>query len=121
MDEEKLRELLRQLKRWIKRLSINNQLVFNMENTNLKLAPKMAQVYWCEFSPPVFPELGKMRPVVVLSRQNTLHGMVTVAPITTRPQRNIEKNIGPRFKLPLKQMRTLGFFANILLQYQQED
>lgn len=91
MEEEKLRELLRQLKRWIKRLSINNQLVFNMENTNLKLAPKMAQVYWCEFSPPVFPELGKMRPVVVLSRQNTLHGMVTVAPITTRPQRNIEK------------------------------
>lgn len=74
-----------------------------MGNTRLQLAPKLAHVYWCEFSPPVLPELGKNRPVVVLSRQNTLHGMVTVAPITTRPQLNAEQRHWVKIQAPFNE------------------
>lgn len=107
MNEDRLMVVLQQLKRWINRLGINNQLnnqlVFNMGNTRLRSTPKLAQVYWCEFSPPVLPELGKNRPVVVLSRQNTLGGMVTVAPITTSPQQNAEKRRWVKIQAPFNE------------------
>ena len=102
MNEGRLEDVFRQFKKWINRLNFNNQLLFYMGDTKIKLNPKMAQVYWCEFSPPVLPELGKVRPVVVLSRHTTRDGMVTVVPITTRPQRNAEKKHWVKIQSPFK-------------------
>lgn len=50
-------------------------------------APKIRQLFWCDF--PVdaqLPEFWKRRPVVILSGRNILHGAVTVIPTTTQDQ-----------------------------------
>lgn len=50
----------------------------------LTAAPAIRQLYWCEFPKDAqLPEMWKIRPVVVLSFKNTLHGAVTVIPCTT--------------------------------------
>jgi mRNA interferase MazF len=50
-------------------------------------APKLRQVYWCEFWRDArLPEMWKRRPVVVISHKNKLHGPCLVIPTTTQPQ-----------------------------------
>lgn len=52
-------------------------------------APKLGQVYWCDFwQDAQLPEMWKTRPVVVVSYKNTLHGPCLVVPTTTEPQGN---------------------------------
>jgi mRNA interferase MazF len=53
----------------------------------LKAAPKIRGLYWCDFpSDAQLPEFWKTRPIVVISYKNTLHGTVTIIPISTVPQ-----------------------------------
>ena len=50
-------------------------------------APKVRQVYWCDFwSDVILPEMWKRRPVVVISFRNALHGPCSVVPCSTNPQ-----------------------------------
>ncbi len=50
-------------------------------------APKLGQVYWCDFwRDAQLPEMWKTRPVVVVSYKNLLHGPCLVVPTTTEPQ-----------------------------------
>jgi mRNA interferase MazF len=50
-------------------------------------APKIRQMFWCDFPKDAqLPEFWKLRPIIVLSYRNTLHGSVTVVPCTTKPQ-----------------------------------
>jgi mRNA interferase MazF len=52
-------------------------------------APKLGQVYWCDFwRDAQLPEMWKTRPVVVVSYKNLLHGPCLVVPTTTEPQGN---------------------------------
>lgn len=53
----------------------------------LKSAPKIRQLYWCDFPKDAqLPEFWKRRPVIVLSHRNTLYGSVTVVPCSTLSQ-----------------------------------
>jgi mRNA interferase MazF len=53
----------------------------------IKAAPKIRQLYWCEFAKDArLPEMWKIRPVIVMSYSNTLHGPCLVIPTTTEPQ-----------------------------------
>ena len=55
----------------------------------LKSAPKVRQLYWCDFPKDAqLPEFWKRRPVIILSYKNTLHGAVTIIPCSTQPQQN---------------------------------
>jgi len=50
-------------------------------------APRIRQIYWCRL--PIdaeLPELWKVRPVIIVSYRNTLHGAVTAIPTTTVEQ-----------------------------------
>jgi mRNA interferase MazF len=50
-------------------------------------APKLRQVYWCDFWKDArLPEMWKRRPVIVVSYKNTLQGPCLVVPTTTKPQ-----------------------------------
>ena len=50
-------------------------------------APRVRQVYWCTYpTDAILPEFWKKRPVVVISRNATLTGPVSVLPITTFEQ-----------------------------------
>lgn len=50
-------------------------------------APRIRQLYWCDFPQDAqLPEFWKRRPVVILSPRNTLHGAVTVVPCSTQAQ-----------------------------------
>ena len=56
-------------------------------NPRLISAPKIRQLYWCDFpNDAQLPEFWKRRPVVILSYRNTLHGAVTVIPCSTAAQ-----------------------------------
>ncbi len=53
----------------------------------IKAAPKLRQIYWCEFGDEnVLPEMRKTRPVIIISYKNTLHGHSLVVPTSTDPQ-----------------------------------
>ena len=53
----------------------------------IKAAPKIRQLYWCEFWQDArLPEMWKTRPVIVISYKNTLHGPCLVVPVSTEPQ-----------------------------------
>ncbi|MEQ1931968.1 MAG: type II toxin-antitoxin system PemK/MazF family toxin [Parvularculaceae bacterium] len=53
----------------------------------IKAAPKIRQIYWCDFDePPMLPEMGKTRPVIIVSYKNVLRGHCLVVPISTDPQ-----------------------------------
>jgi mRNA interferase MazF len=52
----------------------------------IQAAPKVGALYWCSLPPEEtvhLPEFWKKRPVVIISRKNTLRGKVVVLPITT--------------------------------------
>jgi mRNA interferase MazF len=50
-------------------------------------APKIRQLYWCDFWRDAhLPEMWKTRPVVVISYKNTLSGPCLVVPFSTEPQ-----------------------------------
>jgi mRNA interferase MazF len=50
-------------------------------------APKIRQLYWCDFPEDAqLPEFWKRRPVVIISYRNTLHGAVSVIPCSTSDQ-----------------------------------
>lgn len=53
----------------------------------IKSAPRIRQVYWCDFPEDAqIPEFWKRRPVLILSKTTRLHGSVTVLPFTTKSQ-----------------------------------
>jgi len=53
----------------------------------IKAAPKIRQVYWCDFwVDALLPEMWKKRPVIVISYKNRLHGPCLVLPTTSQPQ-----------------------------------
>ena len=53
----------------------------------VKSAPKVRQLYWCDFPQDAeLPEFWKRRPVIIISYRNTLHGAVTVIPCSTQAQ-----------------------------------
>ena len=55
----------------------------------LKSAPKIRQLYWCDFPKDAqLPEFWKRRPVVILSKTSKLHGTVTVIPCSTQAQKD---------------------------------
>ncbi len=55
----------------------------------IKAAPKIRQLYWCDFPEDAqLPEFWKRRPVIIISYKNTLHGTVTVVPCSTIEQKN---------------------------------
>lgn len=50
-------------------------------------APKIRQLYWCDFPQDAqLPEFWKCRPVIIISYRNTLYGAVTVIPCSTQDQ-----------------------------------
>lgn len=56
-------------------------------SNRITIAPKLGNVYWCEFPADARkPEFWKTRPVIVVSYANTLLGPVLVVPLTTMPQ-----------------------------------
>jgi mRNA interferase MazF len=64
----------------------------------LKSAPKIRQLYWCDFPKDAqLPELWKNRPVVILSYRNSLFSTVTVVPCTTG-----ESNEHNKWAFPLR-------------------
>lgn len=55
----------------------------------LKSAPKIRQLYWCDFPKDAqLPEFWKRRPIIVLSKNATLYGTVLVVPCSTQEQPN---------------------------------
>lgn len=61
----------------------------------IKAAPKVGAIYWCDFHPEGvihIPEFWKKRPVIVVSRNSTLHGKVTVLPMTTDEDNAANRN-----------------------------
>ena len=53
----------------------------------LKAAPKIRNMYWCDFPQDAqLPEFWKRRPVIIISRKRALHGAVTVIPCSILPQ-----------------------------------
>ena len=51
----------------------------------LKAAPKIRQLYWCDFPRDAqLPELWKRRPVIIISKVAALHGTVIVIPCSTQ-------------------------------------
>lgn len=60
-------------------------------------APKIRQLFWCDFPADAqLPEFWKRRPVVTLSGRNSLYGAVTIVPCTTQNQS------GNRWAFPLR-------------------
>ena len=52
----------------------------------IKAAPRVGNLYWCAFHDERHihvPEMWKIRPVVIVSRQNSLRGKATVLPFST--------------------------------------
>lgn len=63
----------------------------------LKSAPRVRQLYWCDFPKDAqLPEFWKRRPVIVLSMNATLYGTVTVVPCSTQAQPD------PKLAFPLR-------------------
>jgi len=53
----------------------------------IKAAPKIRQLYWCDFPKDAqLPEFWKCRSCLILSKNATLHGAVTILPCTSQPQ-----------------------------------
>lgn len=60
-------------------------------------APKIRQLFWCDFPQDAqLPEFWKRRPVIILSFRNTLHGAVTAIPCSTQAQ------LGNEWAFPLQ-------------------
>jgi mRNA interferase MazF len=53
----------------------------------IRAAPKIRQIYWCEYWRDArVPEMWKMRPVIVVSYKNTLHGPCLIVPVSSKSQ-----------------------------------
>ena len=53
----------------------------------IRSAPRIRQVYWCDFPDDAqLPEFWKRRPVLILSKTSKLHGKVTILPFSTKSQ-----------------------------------
>jgi len=53
----------------------------------LQSNPRIRQLYWCRFPKDAeLPEVWKTRPVIIISKNNSLYGAVTVIPCTTLNQ-----------------------------------
>lgn len=53
----------------------------------LKQAPKLRDLYWCDFPRDAhIPEFWKRRPVIVIAGDGTLSGAVQVVPCSSQPQ-----------------------------------
>lgn len=53
----------------------------------LKLAPKVRDLYWCDFPKDAhLPEFWKRRPVIVIATDRSLSGAVTVIPCSSQDQ-----------------------------------
>ena len=69
----------------------------------IRSAPKTRQVFWCDYPDTEHtevPEFYKRRPVVVLSRKATLHGVVTVVPLSGKPQTDSRNSL--KIRSPIK-------------------
>lgn len=65
-------------------------------------APKIRQLYWCDFRGDILlPEMGKKRPVLIVSYRNTLHGIVLVVPISTDTQEGISAQWAYKLSVPI--------------------
>jgi mRNA interferase MazF len=54
---------------------------------SIRSAPRVGQVYYCDFQEDaLLPEFWKQRPVVIVSGNATLSGIVTIVPLTTKSQ-----------------------------------
>lgn len=47
--------------------------------------PAVRDVYWCTFTDTIAPEMGKKRPVVIVSLNNKIGQTSTVVPLTSKP------------------------------------
>ena len=55
-------------------------------------APKIKSVYWCRFPKDAqLPEFWKMRPVLIVSKNSSRFGAVTVLPFSSNPQPDNQK------------------------------
>ena len=55
----------------------------------LKSAPKIKQLYWCDFpNDAQLPEFWKRRPVIIISKTSQLYGAVTAVPCSTQEQKS---------------------------------
>ena len=53
----------------------------------LRSAPKIRQLYWCDFPEDAhLPEFWKRRPVIIISYKTHLYGAVTAVPCSTQAQ-----------------------------------
>ncbi len=63
----------------------------------LKSAPKIRQLYWCDFPKDAqLPEFWKRRPVVILSKIAKLYGTAVVIPCSTKAEQD------PKLAFPLR-------------------
>jgi mRNA interferase MazF len=55
----------------------------------LKAAPRIRQIYWCDFPQDAqLPEFWKRRPVIILSKDTKLYGTAVVVPCSTKAQKD---------------------------------
>ena len=53
----------------------------------IQSAPRVRQIYWCGFGlSPILPEIGKLRPALIVSFKNKLRGHCLVLPISSGRQ-----------------------------------
>lgn len=74
------------------RRGIRNLITPKQYPVKLKAAPKLGNLYWCEFPEPEhvhLPEMWKTRPVLIVSRKNRLIGKVSALPLSTET-RNVD-------------------------------
>lgn len=64
----------------------------------LKAAPRLGDIYWCDFHAPEYvhlPEMWKRRPVIVVSRKNVIKGAVMILPFSTNEKNSTNKMAYP--------------------------
>lgn len=90
----------------------DRQLVFDI-SPKFKVWPKISQVYLCQYSPIVLPEVGKQRPVVIVSK-GLGHGedVVTIVPITSSPQNKKEQKYCVKIESLFENNRTSWVLCN---------
>ena len=90
----------------------DRQLVFDI-SPKFKVWPKISQVYLCQYSPIVLPEIGKQRPVVIVSK-GLGHGedVVTIVPVTSSPQNKKEQKYCVKIESLFEKNRTSWVLCN---------
>jgi len=81
----------------------------------IKSAPKVRQIYWCDFgSSPVLPEMGKLRPALIISFRNKLVGHCLVLPISSGEQLGEAEQWAHRLEVPFVEGRDSFVICNHL-------